>query len=100
MQGVPAVRSTRRGYVTPSCMSDGPIVLGRANRDTQVVTSGVQPAGMNILLDCAWCQDEVEFSIDESDDELVCSACNTRMAIAPDPTTTFALLYEPVAVAA
>ena len=50
--------------------------------------------GMNILLDCAWCGDEVVFSIDESDDELVCSACNTHMAFAPDPATTFALLYE------
>jgi len=49
---------------------------------------------MNILLDCAWCGDEVVFSIDETDDELVCSACNTRMAFAPDPATTYALLYE------
>ena len=49
---------------------------------------------MNILLDCAWCGDEVVFSVDEADDELVCSACNTHMAFAPDPTTTFALLYE------
>jgi DNA-directed RNA polymerase subunit RPC12/RpoP len=69
-------------------------------RDTRVVTSHDQAAGMNILLDCAWCEDEVVFSIDESDDELVCSACNTRMAFAPDPSTTFALLYEPVAIAA
>ena len=50
--------------------------------------------GMNILLDCAWCADEVAFSVDETDDELVCSACNTHMAFAPDPSTTFALLYE------
>ncbi|HUF06671.1 MAG TPA: hypothetical protein VMP86_04695 [Candidatus Binatia bacterium] len=50
---------------------------------------------MNILLDCAWCGDEVVFSVDETDDELVCSACNTRMAFAPDPATTFSLLYEP-----
>ncbi|HEU5324579.1 MAG TPA: hypothetical protein VFV59_01745 [Candidatus Limnocylindria bacterium] len=49
---------------------------------------------MNILLDCAWCGHEVVFSVDETDDELVCSACNTRMAFAPDPVTTFALLYE------
>lgn len=49
---------------------------------------------MNILLDCAWCGDEVVFSIDETDDELVCSACNTRMAFAPDPAATYALLYE------
>ncbi|MEO5985644.1 MAG: hypothetical protein ABIW50_07395 [Candidatus Limnocylindria bacterium] len=49
---------------------------------------------MNILLDCAWCDDEVVFSVDEADDELVCSACNTHMAFAPDPAATFALLYE------
>ena len=55
--------------------------------------------GMNILLDCAWCGDEVVFSVDEKDDELVCSACNTRMAFAPDPATTFALLYEPAKAA-
>jgi hypothetical protein len=54
---------------------------------------------MNILLDCAWCGDEVVFSVDEADDELVCSACNTHMAFAPDPTTTFALLYEPAQAA-
>jgi hypothetical protein len=50
---------------------------------------------MNILLDCAWCGDEVVFSIDETVDELVCSACNTRMDFAPDPATTFGLLYQP-----
>ena len=54
---------------------------------------------MNILLDCAWCGDEVVFSVDVTDDELVCSACNTHMAFAPDPTTTFALLYEPAQAA-
>ncbi|MGQ0609115.1 MAG: hypothetical protein ACT4OQ_11715 [Chloroflexota bacterium] len=58
------------------------------------------PALMNILLDCAWCGDEVVFSIDETDDELVCSACNTRTAFAPDPSTTFALLYGPAQAAA
>ncbi len=56
-------------------------------------------AGMNILLDCAWCGDEVVFSVDETDDELVCSSCNTHMAFAPDPATTFALLYEPARAA-
>lgn len=56
-------------------------------------------SSMNILLDCVWCGDEVVFSIDETDDELVCSACNTRMAFAPDPATTFALLYEPAKAA-
>ena len=54
---------------------------------------------MNILLDCAWCGDEVVFSVDETDDELVCSACNIRMAFAPDPATTFSLLYEPAQAA-
>ena len=54
---------------------------------------------MNILLDCTWCADEVVFSVSEADDELVCSACNTHMAFAPDPTTTFALLYEPAQAA-
>jgi len=54
---------------------------------------------MNILLDCAWCGDEVVFSVNEADDELVCSACNTRTAFAPDPTTTFVLLYEPAKAA-
>ena len=50
---------------------------------------------MNILLDCAWCEEEVVFTVDATDDELVCGACNTRMAFAPDPAATFALLYEP-----
>ena len=49
---------------------------------------------MNILLDCAWCGDEVVFSIDESHDELVCSACNAHTAFAPDPSITYGLLYE------
>lgn len=49
---------------------------------------------MNVLLDCAWCGDEVLFSVSEADDELVCTACNTRTQFAPDPSTTYALLYE------
>ena len=49
---------------------------------------------MNILLDCAWCRDEAVFTVNETDDELVCGACNTRMDFAPDPATTFGLLYE------
>jgi DNA-directed RNA polymerase subunit RPC12/RpoP len=69
------------------------------DRDTQVVTSRGNDPRMNILLDCAWCGDEVLFSVDETDDELVCSACNTRMAFAPDPATTFSLLYEPARAA-
>lgn len=55
---------------------------------------------MDVLLDCAWCQEEVVFTVDEADDELVCGACNTRTAFAPDPATTFALLYEAQPIAA
>ena len=54
---------------------------------------------MNILLDCGGCGDEVVFSVDEADDELICSACNIRTAFAPDPAITFALLYEPARAA-
>jgi DNA-directed RNA polymerase subunit RPC12/RpoP len=50
--------------------------------------------GMNILLDCAGCGDEVVFTVDEADDDLVCSACNIRTTFAPDPSVTFELLYE------
>jgi len=52
---------------------------------------------MNIQLSCPWCNDDVEFVVDEARDELVCSGCATRMAFAPDPVTTFGLLYEPAA---
>jgi DNA-directed RNA polymerase subunit RPC12/RpoP len=55
---------------------------------------------MNIQLDCAWCGDEVVFTVDETVDELVCGACNTRVDFAPDPTTTYRLLYEGLAAAA
>jgi hypothetical protein len=48
---------------------------------------------MNLLLECPWCEDEVAFSVELADDELVCTACNTRMDLAPDPVTTFELLY-------
>lgn len=69
----------------------GPVEIAtrKLSRATRIVR------GMNILLDCAWCGDEVVFEVNQTDDELVCSACNTRMAFAPDPATTFALLYEP-----
>jgi DNA-directed RNA polymerase subunit RPC12/RpoP len=70
---------------------------GPADRDTRVVTKRAQDLRMNILLDCAWCDDEVVFTVDEADDELVCSACNTRMAFAPDAATTYGLLYEAAA---
>jgi hypothetical protein len=49
---------------------------------------------MNILLDCAWCGDEVAFTVTEADDELACTACHNRMDFAPDPAITFGLLYE------
>jgi DNA-directed RNA polymerase subunit RPC12/RpoP len=73
----------------------GPVEIAtrKLSRATPIVR------GMNILLDCAWCGDEVVFEVNQADDELVCSACNTRMAFAPDPATTFALLYEPARAA-
>lgn len=71
----------------------GRVATRKLSRSTRIVR------GMNILLDCAWCGDEVVFEVNETDDELVCSACNTRMAFAPDPATTFALLYEPARAA-
>jgi hypothetical protein len=48
---------------------------------------------MDIQLDCPSCYDEVTFSVDLAEEELVCTACNTRMDLAPDPITTFELLY-------
>ena len=65
-----------------------------ADRDTLRVASRAQDRRMNVLLDCAWCGDEVVFTVTETDDELSCSACNTRMDFAPDPAITFDLLYE------
>ena len=49
---------------------------------------------MMTSLTCPWCEDEVLFAVDEAADELVCSACQTRVAFAHDPVTTFELLYE------
>jgi hypothetical protein len=49
---------------------------------------------MMFILTCPWCEDDVAIAVDEAHDELVCSACNTRIAFAPDPVTTFSLLYE------
>jgi len=48
---------------------------------------------MNIQLTCPWCLDDVEFALDEAEEEIVCSACATRMTFAPDPVVTFGLLY-------
>jgi hypothetical protein len=66
--------------------------VGIATPELSRITLNVRD--MNILLDCAWCGDEVVFSVNETDDELVCGACNAHMAFAPDPSTTFSLLYE------
>lgn len=55
---------------------------------------------MDVLLDCAWCGDEVVFTVNETDDELVCGACGTHTMFAPDSTTTYSLLYEELPVAA
>jgi DNA-directed RNA polymerase subunit RPC12/RpoP len=52
---------------------------------------------MNIQMACPWCLDDVDFVLDEADEELVCSHCSTRLAFAPDPIVTFGLLYEAAA---
>jgi hypothetical protein len=52
---------------------------------------------MTIQLSCPWCTDEVTFTVDEADEELVCSACAMRMDFAPDPGVTYQLLYAAVA---
>ena len=52
---------------------------------------------MTIQLACPWCTEEVTFTIDEADEELVCSGCATRMAFAPDPGVTYELLYASAA---
>lgn len=58
------------------------------------VTRPAKNRGMTVLLLCPWCEDEVAFAVDEPRDELVCEACGTRTLFAPDPATTFSLLYE------
>ena len=68
-----------------------------ANHDTQDVTRRPQDRAMTIQLTCPWCTDEVTFTIDEADQELVCSACSTRMDFAPDPGVTYELLYATAA---
>ena len=52
---------------------------------------------MSIQMTCPCCVEDVEFMVDEADEELVCSACATRMAFAPDPAVTYGLLYEAAA---
>lgn len=49
---------------------------------------------MTIQLLCSWCRTEVAFEVDETHDELVCSACGIRTEFAPDPVATYTLLYE------
>jgi hypothetical protein len=49
---------------------------------------------MTIQIDCPWCRDEVAFEVDETMDELVCTACGIRTEFAPDPVATYNLLYE------
>jgi hypothetical protein len=66
-------------------------------RDTLGVTQRAQDGDMTIQLSCPWCTDEVTFTIDEADEELVCGSCSTRMDFAPDPGVTYELLYASVA---
>jgi hypothetical protein len=61
------------------------------------VTNGPHLRGMTVHMICPWCEDEAAFEIDEARDELVCGGCEMRTAFAPDPATTYGLLYEPVA---
>jgi hypothetical protein len=68
-----------------------------SGRDTQGVAGHAQDLAMTIQLSCPWCTDEVAFTINEADEELVCSACATRMDFAPDPGVTYELLYAAVA---
>src|SRR5437016_14280919 len=64
------------------------------DRDTQGVARPVDDRRMTIQLDCPWCQDEVAFEVDETADELSCTACGIRTEFAPDPVATYSLLYE------
>jgi len=64
------------------------------HRDMQGVAERSQDRTMTIQLDCPWCRDEVAFEVDETFDELVCTACGIRTEFAPDPVTTYSLLYE------
>jgi len=64
------------------------------DRDTLGVARPVDDHRMTIQLDCPWCQNEVAFEVDETADELVCTACRIRTEFAPDPAATYSLLYE------
>jgi hypothetical protein len=67
------------------------------DHDSQGVTRLAHDRAMTIQLTCPWCTDEVTFTVDEADQELVCSACSTRMDFAPDPGVTYELLYATAA---
>lgn len=74
----------------------------RNNMATGIATQEVSRrvlsiTGMNIQLSCPWCTDEVTFTIDAADEEMQCTACGTRMDLAPDTGVTFELLYAPAA---
>jgi len=67
------------------------------NRDRRGVAARAQDAAMTIQLTCPWCAVEAAFTIDETDAELVCDGCATRVDFAPDPGVTYELLYAPAA---
>jgi hypothetical protein len=62
--------------------------------DSQGVAERPQHRAMTVQLDCPWCEDEVAFKVDETRDELVCSACGITTDFAPDSIVTYRLLYQ------
>jgi hypothetical protein len=78
-------------------MTQVPGAKSPLHRDTLRVAVRAQDRDMTIQLSCPWCTDEVAFTINEADEELVCSSCAMRMDFAPDPGVTFELLYAAVA---
>jgi hypothetical protein len=71
--------------------------MADVDRDRLDVASHAQDRRMNIQMACPWCVDDVDFVLEEADEDLVCSRCSTRIAFAPDPVVTFGLLYEAAA---
>jgi hypothetical protein len=67
------------------------------DRDRLDVARRAQDRRMNFQMACPWCLNDVDFLLDEADEELVCSGCATRIAFAPDPVVTLGLLYEAAA---
>ena len=67
------------------------------DRDSQGVAHRFQDRRMTIQLACPWCTEEVTFTIDETDAELVCGGCAMRIDFAPDPGVTYELLYASAA---